>query len=65
MDGLEFERYVMDLLRRHGFERVSLTKKYDLGIDIVAEKDNERAVSKSNDTSNQWDLRLSGRRSLL
>jgi HJR/Mrr/RecB family endonuclease len=42
MDGLEFERYVVDLLRRHGFERVSLTKKYDLGIDIVAEKDNER-----------------------
>ena len=42
MDGLEFERYVVDLLRHHGFERVSLTQKYDLGIDIVAEKAGER-----------------------
>jgi restriction system protein len=42
MDGLEFERYVVGLLRHHGFERVSLTQKYDLGIDIVAEKAGER-----------------------
>lgn len=42
MDGLEFERYVADLLRRHGYTKVRLTERYDLGIDIVAEKNNER-----------------------
>jgi len=42
MDGLEFERYVADLLRRHGYTKVRLTERFDLGIDIVAEKDNER-----------------------
>jgi HJR/Mrr/RecB family endonuclease len=41
MDGLEFERYVADLLRHHGYTKVRLTERYDLGIDIVAEKDNE------------------------
>ncbi len=42
MTGLEFEYYVADLLRNSGFRKISLTEKYDLGIDIVAEKDGVR-----------------------
>lgn len=42
MDGLEFERYVADLLKQHGFRNVSLTERYDMGVDIVAEKDGQR-----------------------
>ncbi len=38
MDGLEFERYVVALLRANGFHNVSLTEKYDFGVDIIAEK---------------------------
>lgn len=38
MDGLEFERYVADLLRKNGYRNVSLTERYDLGVDIIAEK---------------------------
>lgn len=39
MDGLEFEYYVAELLRRNGFYNISLTEKYDFGVDIVAKKD--------------------------
>jgi restriction system protein len=39
MDGLEFERYLANLLRRRGFTGVRLTERYDLGIDIIARKD--------------------------
>lgn len=39
MNGLEFEYYVAELLRKNGFYKVSLTEKYDFGIDIIAEKD--------------------------
>ena len=42
MDGLDFERYVADLLKQHGFQNVSLTEQYDMGVDIVAEKDGQR-----------------------
>ncbi|MBH1956459.1 restriction endonuclease [Candidatus Saccharibacteria bacterium] len=42
MDGLEFERYVAGLLRKNGFCNVSLTEKYDFGVDIIAEKDGVR-----------------------
>lgn len=38
MDGIEFERYIVDLLIQNGFRNVSLTEKYDFGVDIVAEK---------------------------
>ena len=38
MDGLDFERYVAELLRKNGFRNVSLTEKYDFGVDIIAEK---------------------------
>ena len=38
MDGLEFERYVADLLRHRGYSGIRLTERYDLGIDIIARK---------------------------
>lgn len=41
MSGLDFEKYIMQLLERHGYKHVRLTGYYDLGIDIIAEKDNE------------------------
>jgi len=42
MDGLNFEQYVANLLRANGFHNVSLTEKYDFGVDIIAEKDGMR-----------------------
>jgi HJR/Mrr/RecB family endonuclease len=38
MSSLEFEHYVAMLLRSNGYCNVSLTEKYDLGVDIIAEK---------------------------
>ena len=38
MDGLDFEKYVAELLRANGYRNVSLTEQYDFGVDIVAEK---------------------------
>ncbi len=42
MDGIEFEKYVAKTLTEQGFSNVRLTEKYDLGIDIIATKDNIR-----------------------
>ena len=42
MNGLEFEQYIAELLRKNGFCKVCLTEKYDLGVDIIAEKDGTR-----------------------
>lgn len=42
MDGLEFERYVADLLRRNGYSNVSMTERYDYGVDIIADRDGIR-----------------------
>jgi restriction system protein len=42
MDGLEFEKYVAQLLKTRGYSKVSLTEKYDLGVDIIAMKDGVR-----------------------
>jgi len=42
MEGLEFEEYVANLLQRHGYQNVSLTERYDFGVDIVAERNGER-----------------------
>jgi restriction system protein len=39
MDGLEFEVYLADLLRRRGYSNVRLTERLDLGVDIIARKD--------------------------
>lgn len=38
MDPLEFERYVARLLAHQGFRDITLTERYDYGIDIVAKK---------------------------
>jgi restriction system protein len=37
--GLEFEKYVAELLKARGYSRVRLTDRFDLGIDIIAHKD--------------------------
>ncbi len=42
MDGLSFEYYVAGLLQNNGFSNVLLTEQYDMGIDIVAEKNEIR-----------------------
>lgn len=42
MNGLEFEHYCAGLLRKNCFHNVSLTEKYDFGVDIIAEKDGKR-----------------------
>lgn len=42
MDGLAFEKYVAELLKNQGYKRVTLTERYDLGIDIIAVKDGVR-----------------------
>lgn len=42
MSGLDFELYVIDLLKENGFRNVTLTEKYDMGVDIVANKDGVR-----------------------
>ena len=42
MSGLEFERYVAELLRAGGFHGVNLTEQYDYGVDIIANKDGVR-----------------------
>jgi len=39
MTGLEFEKYVANLLRIKGYRNVRLTEKYDLGVDIIATRD--------------------------
>lgn len=39
MDGIEFERYVADLLPSQGYKNVRLTSYFDFGCDIVAEKE--------------------------
>jgi len=42
MTGLEFERYVAKLLKTRDYSRIRLTEYYDLGVDIIAEKDGIR-----------------------
>ncbi len=42
MSGLQFEKYVARLLSVEGFCHIRLTKKYDYGVDIIAEKNGER-----------------------
>jgi HJR/Mrr/RecB family endonuclease len=38
LDGLAFERYITNLLPRQGFVNIRLTERYDLGVDIIAQK---------------------------
>lgn len=39
MDGLGFERYLADLLKKRGYTGIRLTEKYDFGVDLIAKKD--------------------------
>jgi len=39
MDGIEFERFIADLLPSQGYKHVRLTNYFDFGCDIVAEKE--------------------------
>ncbi|MCX6727786.1 MAG: restriction endonuclease [Candidatus Saccharibacteria bacterium] len=39
MTGLEFERYIAQLLKQHGYQQIRLTEKYDYGVDIIGVKD--------------------------
>ncbi|HEY4963955.1 MAG TPA: restriction endonuclease [Candidatus Saccharimonadales bacterium] len=42
MNGLEFEKKVAKLLSSQGYRHIRLTEKYDLGVDIIADRDNVR-----------------------
>lgn len=42
MSGIDFEKYLQVLLTKRGFRNVKLTTTYDLGIDLIAEKDGHR-----------------------
>jgi restriction system protein len=42
MEGVAFEKYVAALLKQQGYTKVALTERYDLGIDIVALKNDVR-----------------------
>ena len=42
MTGLEFEHFIAGLLRTQGYENIRLTEQYDLGVDIIADKDDTR-----------------------
>jgi len=42
MTGLEFEKCVANLLRSQGYRHVTITERYDYGVDIIAEKDEIR-----------------------
>lgn len=42
MTGLEFEHCVTGLLRIQGYENIRQTVQYDLGVDIIADKDDIR-----------------------
>lgn len=39
MTGLEFEKYLVVLLKNQGYRSIRLTEKYDYGVDIIATKD--------------------------
>jgi restriction system protein len=39
MDPLAFEKYVAELLKSQGYGQITLTEKYDYGVDIIAVKD--------------------------
>lgn len=42
MTGLEFEHFIAGLLRTQGYENIRLPEQYDLGVDIIADKDDIR-----------------------
>lgn len=42
MDGIEFETYIVGVLKNSGYTNIKLTEKYDYGVDIIAVKDGIR-----------------------
>lgn len=42
MDRLEFEKYVAQLLKSQGYTNVTLTERYDYGVDIISVRDGIR-----------------------
>lgn len=42
MDGLKFEKYIANALKKQGYSNVTLTEQYDYGVDIIANKDGVR-----------------------
>ena len=42
MDGIDFETYIADVLKNHGYTNIRLTEKYDYGVDIIAVKNGIR-----------------------
>ncbi len=42
MDGLDFEKYVANILKKRGYSYITLTEQYDYGIDIIATKNGVR-----------------------
>jgi restriction system protein len=41
MSGTEFEQYIANLLRKQGYSHIKLTEHYDLGLDIIAQKEGQ------------------------
>ncbi|MDP3443013.1 MAG: restriction endonuclease [Ignavibacteria bacterium] len=39
MDGLDFEKYILNILNKQGYSNVKLTERFDYGVDIIAHKD--------------------------
>lgn len=42
MDSIDFETYIADVLKNHGYTNIRLTEKYDYGVDIIATKNGIR-----------------------
>lgn len=42
MDGLDFEKYAANILKKQGYSNITLTEKYDYGVDIIATKNGIR-----------------------
>ena len=42
MDGLDFEKYVANILKKQGYSNITLTEQYDYGVDIIATKNSVR-----------------------
>lgn len=38
MSGIQFERYIAKMLKRHNFADIQITEYYDYGVDIIAKK---------------------------
>lgn len=42
MDGLDFEKYVVSILKKQGYSNIRLTEQFDYGVDIIATKNGIR-----------------------